>query len=73
MDIDIRNSILNNFKNTDSEEIKKSIEESINDNEEITLPGLGVFFEVVWKNANDELKDSIIKIIENKIKSESNN
>ena len=50
MDIDIRKSIINNFKESDIKDIKTSIEESINDKDEITLPGLGVFFEILWNN-----------------------
>ena len=52
MNIDIRVSIINNFKNSSVEEIKNSIERSIFDKDEITLPGLGVFFEIIWKNFN---------------------
>ena len=66
MDIDIRKSIINNFKNSSIDEINKSIEDSISDYDEITLPGLGVFFEILWKNTND--KDEIIKTIFNSIK-----
>lgn len=44
MDINIRNSIINNFKNDDEETLKRAIDESISDKEEVTLPGLGVFF-----------------------------
>ena len=53
MNIDIRKSIINNFKDSDINEIKKSIESSINEMDEITLPGLGVFFEIIWKNYMD--------------------
>ena len=28
----------------------------IKDNDEITLPGLGVFFEILWNNSNNKLK-----------------
>lgn len=68
MDIDIRKSIKDNFKDVEKDEIIKSIEESINDNEEITLPGLGVFFEVLWKNADDNLKNTIITLLEESLK-----
>ena len=63
MDIDIRKSIINNFEESDIEEIKNSIEESISDEDEITLPGLGVFFEILWKNSNKEKKDYILETI----------
>lgn len=63
MDIDIRKSIINNFKESDIEEIKKSIEESISDKDEITLPGLGVFFEILWNNSDDNKKDYILQTL----------
>ena len=63
MNIDIRKSIKNNFKENDVSEIKKSIEDSIKDNEEITLPGMGVFFEILWNNSDDTKKDYILQAI----------
>ena len=68
MNMDIRNHIINNFKGDDIETLKDAIEESIKENDEITLPGMGVFFEIVWQDANDELKNEILKIIENRVK-----
>lgn len=68
MDIDIRKSILDNFKNTTVEDLRNSIEESIKDNEEITLPGLGVMFEILWNNIDNDLKNKILTIINDKIK-----
>lgn len=66
MNIDIRKSIVNNFKECNIEEIKNSIEESINDKDDITLPGLGVFFEILWKNSNEEKKQYILEILKKK-------
>ena len=63
MDINIRESIINNFKNSNIEEIKTSIEESISDKDEITLPGLGVFFEILWNNSDDTKKDYILQTL----------
>ena len=68
MNMDIRNHIINNFKGDDIETLKDAIEESIRENDEITLPGMGVFFEIVWKDSNDELKNEILTIIENRVK-----
>ena len=65
MNVDIRKSIKENFKNSGKEDIIESIEEAITENEEITLPGLGVFFELLWKNSNEDDKDFIINTIQN--------
>lgn len=64
MNINIRESIKKNFKSADMSDIRASIESSIADNEEITLPGLGVFFEIMWKESDSDLQDVIIKNIE---------
>lgn len=64
MNIDIRKSIINNFKENNYDEIKNSIESAIKDTDEITLPGLGVFFELLWKNSDDNNKKYIIETIQ---------
>ena len=63
MNIDIRNSIKDNFKDSSNEEIEESINSAINDTDEITLPGLGVFLEILWKNSNDDEKTRIVEKI----------
>lgn len=63
MDIDIRKSIINNFKESNVNEIKQAISSSIEDKEEITLPGLGVFFEILWNNSDDTKKDYILQTL----------
>ena len=63
MDIDIRKSIINNFKDSNIDEIKQAIIDSIEDKEEITLPGMGVFFEILWNNSDDIKKDYILQTL----------
>lgn len=68
MQIDIRKSIINNFKTCSKDDIIESINSSLKEKEEITLPGLGVFFEILWENSNEELKECIINNIKNNLK-----
>lgn len=63
MNIDIRKSIVNNFKGSSKNDIISSINDSLKVKDEITLPGMGVFFEIVWQNSSSKLKDEIIDII----------
>lgn len=63
MNIDIRKSIINNFKDNSDVQIIEAINESINDKDEITLPGLGVFFELLWINSNNNSRENIIHAI----------
>ena len=64
MNLDIRSHIINNFKGDNKEALQSAIEESIQNNDEITLPGMGVFFELVWKKASSEMKEDILSQLE---------
>ncbi len=68
MNIDIRKHILSNFKGADTSEIKASIEASIEKKDEITLPGLGVFFEVLWANSEENSREYILNTLKNSLK-----
>ena len=68
MNIDIRESIISNFSDCNKDDIIASIDAAIKDKDEVTLPGMGVFFELLWQNSNHDLKKEIIKIIFNSIK-----
>ena len=59
--MDIREHIISNFKNSTLEEIKESVMDAINEKDELTLPGLGVLFEILWNNYKD--KDELVKVI----------
>lgn len=68
MDIDIRQYIKQNFKGADIDEIKDSICSSIKEKEEVTLPGLGVFFEILWTHSDSSLQNEILQIIQDNMK-----
>lgn len=70
MDISIREHIINNFKEDDISTLKKAIEESIEEKDEVTLPGMGVFFEIVWSDATDNMKQEILNIIKARLEKE---
>ena len=67
----IKDYILNNFKNDNKEAIKEAIVESINSKDEVTLPGMGVFMEIIWNNATDDMKNEMLTILENNLKKEA--
>ena len=68
MSDDIKKYIINNFKDDDISVIKDAIMDSINDNDEVALPGLGVFFLLNWEEADKNEKDKIVERIYKKIK-----
>ena len=55
--------IRDNFKDSSNNDIIESIENAISDSDEITLPGMGVFFEILWNNSNENERNSIIEKI----------
>ena len=65
--MNIREHIINNFKGDDYNTLKEAIDESVESKDEITLPGLGVFFELIWENADQELKNELIDIIKKRV------
>ena len=61
--IDVRKYIISNFKDDSVEDIEKSITSSIESHEEDPLIGLGVLFELMWNNSDNDLKDTILSNI----------
>ncbi len=68
MDVDIRRHIINNFREDDVDTLRNAIEESIKEQDEVALPGMGVFLEIIWQDASEELKKQMLDIIHNRIK-----
>ena len=68
MNISIRDHIINNFREDNVDVLKNAIEESIKEKDELTLPGMGVFLEIIWQGADEDLKNKMLSIIEKQIK-----
>ena len=71
--IDIRNYIIENFKDDNAEKIRDSIETTINTRDEDALIGLGVLFELLWNSLSQEEKEKSLDNIRNSIKKLANN
>lgn len=61
--IDVRKYIISNFKDSSTEDIRSSIEDSVRSGEDDPLIGLGVIFEILWNNSSNEEKDMILNNI----------
>lgn len=59
MNFQIRDAITANMTNNSAEEVRNVVEDAINRGEEHLLPGLGVFFENLWKHAGEEEKSKM--------------
>ena len=63
MEIKIKDYIINKFKNDNKETLKKAINESINEQDEVVLPGLGVFLSLIWQGMDDNEKEKTVNIL----------
>lgn len=63
MNVDIRKHIMENFKDSDINEIKNSIVSGIESKDEVILPGLGVFLEILWNNSDENSQEYILNTI----------
>jgi len=66
--IDIRNYIIENFRDDNEAKIRDSIETTIKFKDEDALIGLGVLFELLWENSKEEEKNNYLKLINESIK-----
>ena len=61
--IKIRDYIINNFKDDDINTLRNTITECITDKDEETLPGMGVFFELIWNGSSEHMKKDMLEIL----------
>lgn len=63
----IKDYIINNFKDDDINTIRNAISECVSEDDEETLPGMGVFLMLIWKGANEDIKKSMLDILYSEI------
>jgi len=68
MNFDLRNAILHNVSGNSQAELEHTIVDAISSGEEKMLPGLGVLFEVIWKNSSDQEKTEMLTTLESGLK-----
>lgn len=67
MNLSIREHIINNFKGDNYDTLRNAIDEAVSEQDEVTLPGLGVFLEIIWEGADQELKNQMIDLIKKRV------
>jgi small acid-soluble spore protein I (minor) len=67
MNFDIRGAVIRNLTGMNSQELENLVNDSIQQREEKFLPGLGVLFEVIWKNSSETEKDHMIQTLQNSL------
>jgi small acid-soluble spore protein I (minor) len=60
MNLNLRHAIIQNVSTNSKQELEATIIDAIRSQEEKMLPGLGVLFEVIWQNANEEEKEEML-------------
>lgn len=61
--LNIRDYIKNNLKDSNTEEINETINDTIKEGLEESLPGLGVLMEIIWENIDDNTKKELLEIL----------
>lgn len=64
----IKDYIIQNFKEDDVNTLRNTITECIMEQDEETLPGMGVFLELIWQGSNEEIKKSMLDILHSELK-----
>lgn len=68
MNFNIRQAVLANVSGNTQGELEATIVDAIQNGEEKLLPGLGVLFEVIWKNADQQEQSEMLTTLENGLK-----
>ncbi|MFD1362208.1 small acid-soluble spore protein SspI [Lentibacillus salinarum] len=71
MDLNLRKAIVSNIATNDQEQLEATIVDAIEDGEEKMLPGLGVLFELIWEQSDEQDKQDMIKALEQGVKDAS--
>lgn len=71
MDLNLRKAILSNVSNNNTEQLEATIVDALQSGEEKMLPGLGVFFELLWNEANENEKQEMLESLEDSVKQTS--
>jgi small acid-soluble spore protein I (minor) len=68
MNLNLRNAIMANVQGNNQQELQDTIVDAIQSGEEKMLPGLGVLFEVLWQNSNNDDKTEMLTTLEQAVK-----
>ncbi|PSL44045.1 small acid-soluble spore protein I (minor) [Salsuginibacillus halophilus] len=63
MSINLRQAVMSNISGSSKEDMEATIQDALTKGEEKMLPGLGVLFEMFWKQADEDEKDEMVKTL----------
>lgn len=64
----IKDYIIQNFKDDDVNTLRNTITECIMEQDEETLPGMGVFLELIWQGSDEKIKKSMLDILHSELR-----
>jgi small acid-soluble spore protein I (minor) len=64
MDINIRAAVKHNIAENDKEQLRGTIVDAIQDGQEKMLPGLGVLFEIIWQQSDEQQRQEMVDSLE---------
>ncbi|MFD1018980.1 small acid-soluble spore protein SspI [Thalassobacillus hwangdonensis] len=64
MNLNLRQAILSNVSGNNMDQLEATIVDAIEKGEEKMLPGLGVLFELIWKESNESDKQEMLEALE---------
>lgn len=65
--LDLRQAIVHKVHGSNDADLRGMIEGSV-DGPEQALPGLGVIFEMIWKNIDTKKQDELVNIVQEHLK-----
>ncbi|MFB9278511.1 small acid-soluble spore protein SspI [Cohnella cellulosilytica] len=68
MELDLRQAIVQRVQGKENDELIDIIEGSIGA-EEMALPGLGVLFEIIWKNSTEAARKKMVTVLHKQLPS----
>ncbi|WP_248928161.1 small acid-soluble spore protein SspI [Paenibacillus hamazuiensis] len=68
MNLNLRQAIIQRVQGKSDEELVDIIEGSV-DGEERALPGLGVLFEIIWKNSAENVHAELVSTLQSHVNS----
>ncbi|GGE51739.1 small, acid-soluble spore protein I [Pullulanibacillus camelliae] len=63
MDINIRNAVKHNISDNDETQLRDTIVDAIQDGQEKMLPGLGVLFEIIWNQSDEQQRNTMVNTL----------
>ncbi|HSH25128.1 MAG TPA: small acid-soluble spore protein SspI [Massilibacterium sp.] len=64
MNFSLRQAVIQNLHGSNATDLNNTIKDAIQKKDEITLPGLGVLFEILWNEENEQTRNQWLTTLE---------